>query len=167
MAPDRLQLWRALLGNSGADKEIQVVLDRRQGERRQRVQAVEQEQRQEERRDPLSSAVPEVASFLGEGTRWRGELRFTGAVRVDGHMEGVVIRGEALIIGERGFVSGEIEVEVLQVRGQVQGNITAKKRVELLESSRVTSTIRAPSLVIWKGATFDGQCEMPSPQADR
>jgi len=167
VAPDRLQLWRALLGNSGADKEIQVVLDRRQGERRQRVQAVEQEQRQEERRDPLSSAVPEVASFLGEGTRWRGELRFTGAVRVDGHMEGVVIRGEALIIGERGFVSGEIEVEVLQVRGQVQGNITAKKRVELLESSRVTSTIRAPSLVIWKGATFDGQCEMPSPQADR
>jgi cytoskeletal protein CcmA (bactofilin family) len=81
-------------------------------------------------------------------------------------MEGVVIRGEALIIGERGFVSGEIKVEVLQVSGQVQGNITARKRVELLESSRVACTIRAPSLVIWKGATFDGQCEMPSPQAN-
>ncbi|HSD50315.1 MAG TPA: polymer-forming cytoskeletal protein [Candidatus Methylomirabilis sp.] len=154
------------MGHSGDDKDIQVVFDRRQGERRQRVLAVEQERRQEERRDPLSSAVPEIDSFLGEGTRWKGELSFTGAVRVDGHMEGMVIRGEALIIGEGGFVSGEIEVEVLQVRGQVQGKITARKRVELLESSRVTSTIRAPSLVIWKGATFDGQCEMPSLQAN-
>jgi cytoskeletal protein CcmA (bactofilin family) len=153
------------MGNPRADKDIQVVFDRRQGERRQQVQAVEQERRQEERRDPLSSVVPEVDSFLGEGTRWKGELSFTGAVRVDGYMEGVVIRGEALIIGERGFVSGEIEVEVLQVSGQVQGNITARKRVELLGSSRVTSTIRAPSLVIWNGAIFDGQCEMPSPQA--
>jgi cytoskeletal protein CcmA (bactofilin family) len=155
-----------MLGHPGDDKDIQVVFDRRQGERRQRVQAVEQERRQEERRDPLSSVIPEVDSFLGEGTRWNGELSFSGAVRVDGHMEGMVIRGEALVIGERGFVRGEIEVEVLQVRGQVQGNITARKRVELLESSRVTSTIRAPSLVIWKGASFDGQCEMPSPQAN-
>ncbi|HSD52202.1 MAG TPA: polymer-forming cytoskeletal protein, partial [Candidatus Methylomirabilis sp.] len=138
------------------------VFDRRQVERRQRVQGVEQERRREERRDPLSSVVPEVDSFLGEGTRWKGELNFIGAVRVDGHMEGVVIRGQALVVGERGFVGGEIEVEVLQVSGQVQGNITARKRVELLESSRVTSTIRAPSLVIWKGASFDGQCEMPS-----
>ena len=154
------------MGHPGADKDNQVVFDRRQGERRQRLQAVEQERRQEERRDPLSSVVPEVGSFLGEGTRWKGELSFTGTVRVDGHMEGVVIRGEALIIGEPGFVSGEIEVEVLQVSGQVQGTITARKRVELLESSRVTSTIRAPSLVIWNGAIFDGQCEMPSPQAN-
>jgi cytoskeletal protein CcmA (bactofilin family) len=153
------------MGHSGADKDIQIVFDRRPGERRQRAQAVEQERRQQERRDPLSSVVPEVDSFLGEGTKWRGELRFTGAVRVDAHMEEVVIRGEALVIGERGVVSGEIDVEVLQVSGQVRGSITARKRVELLESSRVTSTIRAPSLVIWKGATFDGQCEMPGPQA--
>src|SRR3989304_8152858 len=118
VAPARLQLWRALMGHPGADKDLQVVFDRRQGERRQRLQAVEQERRQEERRDPLSSVVPEVGSFLGEGTRWKGELSFTGTVRVDGHMEGVVIRGEALIIGEPGFVSGEIGVEVLQASGQ-------------------------------------------------
>ncbi len=56
------------MGHPGADKDIQVVFDRRQGERRQRLQAVDQERRQEERRDPLSSVVPEVDSFLGEGT---------------------------------------------------------------------------------------------------
>jgi cytoskeletal protein CcmA (bactofilin family) len=154
------------MGLTGNDKDIQVVLDRRQGERRRRVQAVEQERRQEERRDPLSGAVPEVAGFLGAGTRWKGDLSFTGTVRVDGHLEGVVIHGEALIVGERGYVSGEIEVEILQVSGQVQGNITARKRVELLGPSCVTGTIRTPSLAIWNGALFDGQCEMPSPQAN-
>jgi len=163
MAPGRLQRWGALREDHEADQDIHVVLDRRQGERRQRVQAVEHERRKEERRHPQSSVVPGVGGFLGAGTRWKGELSFTGAMRVDGHLEGVVIRGEALIIGERGYVSGEIEVEILQVSGQVQGNITARKRVELLGSSWVTGTIRAPSVVIWNGAIFDGQCEMPSP----
>jgi cytoskeletal protein CcmA (bactofilin family) len=151
------------MGRLGGGKDVRVVFDRRQGERRQRVRAVEQERRQEERRDPLSSVVQEIDGFLGEGTRWQGELRFTGAVRVDGHLEGEVIRGEALIIGERGYVSGEIEVDIVEVGGQVQGNITARKRVELLQPSRVTGTIRAPSVVIWNGAIFNGHCEMPNP----
>lgn len=163
VAPDRLQFWRTLKRHLGAGKDNRVVFDRRQGERRQHVHTVEHERRQEERRHPLSSVVPEVDGFLGEGTRWNGELSFTGAVRVDGHLEGAMIRGDALLIGERGYVSGEIEVDIAEVSGQVQGNITARKRVELLERSRVTGTIRAPSVVIWDGATFNGHCEMPNP----
>ncbi|OGB96118.1 MAG: hypothetical protein A2Z31_06620 [candidate division NC10 bacterium RBG_16_65_8] len=160
-------MWKWLVRHFAADKGIQVVLDRRQGERRRRVEAVEDERRQEDRRRPISTDLGEVRSFLGEGTRFRGDLSFAGALRVDGHLEGESVRGEVLIIGERGRVDAEIRVEILQVGGQVRGNSSATRWAELLEPSQVTGTIRTPRLTIWKGAIFNGTCEMPiSPRHD-
>jgi cytoskeletal protein CcmA (bactofilin family) len=159
-----LNLWRFLWRPFRADDDIEVVLDRRQGERRRRVQPVGQERREAERRQPLSIDFSEVHGFLGEEIKCKGELTFSGVVRVDGHLEGEFVRGEVLVIGERGQVNANIDVESLQIRGQVQGDISARQRVELHGASRVTGTIRAPCLVIWKGAVFDGKCEMTSSQ---
>ena len=75
-----------------------------------------------------------------------------------------LVLGETLVIGEHGLVNAEILVEILQVSGQVLGNVTAKRWVELLESSTVTGTIRTPRLMIWKGAIFNGTCDMPAAQ---
>jgi cytoskeletal protein CcmA (bactofilin family) len=161
-----LNLWRALTRHPVADEDVQVVLDRRQRERRQRVQAVDQERRGADRRQPLSVDFSEVRGFLGEGIGLKGQLSFTGVVRVDGHLEGELVRGEILIIGEPGLVNAGINVSILQVSGQARGNITAKQRVELLRPSRVAGTIRTPCLVIWKGALFNGKIEMVSPQED-
>jgi cytoskeletal protein CcmA (bactofilin family) len=159
-------LWKSLTGQLVADDDVQIVLDRRQGERRQQVQAVNKERRGADRRQPLTFDFSEVRGFLGEGIGLKGDLSFSGAVRVDGHLEGEFVRGEILIIGEPGLVNAGINVSILQISGQVQGNITARQRVELLRPSRVTGTIRTPCLVIWKGAVFNGKIDMASPQED-
>jgi len=164
MEQDRPTFWRRLRRRLTANRDIQVVLDRRKGERRQRVETVERDRRQEDRRRPESSDLGEVNCFLGEGSRFKGELSFQGAFRVDGQLEGDSVRGEVLIVGERGQVDAEIQVEILQVSGRVWGNIAAKRWVELLDSSHVTGTIRTPRLTIWQGAVFNGRCEMPAPQ---
>lgn len=102
----------------------------------------------------------DIRAFLGEGTRFNGELRFAGTVRIDGHLEGKLVYGEVLIIGERGEVKAEIAVGSVEVSGQVEGSITARQRVELRRGSRVAGRIRTPCLVISDGAVFDGKCEM-------
>jgi cytoskeletal protein CcmA (bactofilin family) len=102
----------------------------------------------------------EIRAFLGEGTQFKGVLSFAGAVRIDGQVEGEVVGEELLIIGEPGQVKAEIEVGTLVVSGRVQGNITARTRVELLSPSRVSGTIRTPCLVVTEGALFNGNCEM-------
>lgn len=160
-----LNLWRSLSKNLAADEDIELVLDRRQGERGQRVQTVEEDRRTADRRRPQTIDYSEVRCFLGEGTQLKGDLSFGGAVRLEGYLEGEIVRGEVLLIGERGQVNAGIDVAILQVSGQVQGHISASQRVELLGSSRVTGTIRTPCLVIWKGAVFNGKCEMASPQS--
>jgi cytoskeletal protein CcmA (bactofilin family) len=53
-------------------------------------------------------------------------------------------------------------VERFQVSGHLRGNVTAKRWVELLETGQVTGTIRTPRLTIWRGAVFNGTCEMPT-----
>jgi cytoskeletal protein CcmA (bactofilin family) len=105
----------------------------------------------------------EIRAFLGEGTQFKGVLSFAGAVRVDGQLEGEIVGDELLIVGEPGQVKAEIEVGTLVVSGLVQGNITARERVELLRASRVIGTIRTPCLIVAEGALFNGNCEMTGP----
>lgn len=109
----------------------------------------------------------EIRAFLGQGIQFKGEVKFAGAVRIDGHLEGELVCGEVLIIGEGAQVKAEIEVRSLEVSGQVEGNITARQRVELLGASRVTGKIRTPCLVVVEGAVFNGKCEMLSPKESK
>jgi cytoskeletal protein CcmA (bactofilin family) len=164
MTRERGSLWRWVASRLAGARDTRIVLDRRQEERRQRDQATEEERRLTDRRRPESSDLGEVGGFLAEGIHLRGALHFSGAFRVDGHFEGEHVRGETLVIGEHGLVDAEIRVEILQVSGQVLGNITAKRWVELLDSSTVTGNIRTPRLTIWKGAVFNGTCDMPATQ---
>lgn len=102
----------------------------------------------------------ELHAFLGEGIQFKGEVTCVGTLRVDGCLEGQIVRSEVLVVGEHGEVRAKIEVGRLVVSGHVNGNITARQRVELLGPSRVTGTIRTPSMVVVEGAVFDGKCEM-------
>ncbi len=111
-------------------------------------------------KDRVGTDFGEIRAFLGEGTRFKGVLSFVGAVRIDGQLEGEIFGEEILIIGEPGKVTADIEVGTLVASGQVQGNITARQRVELLRPSRISGTIRTPCLVVAEGAVFDGKCEM-------
>lgn len=164
MTQERGSFWTWVAGRFATARDAPIVLDRRQGERRQRVQATEEDRRLTDRRRPESGDLGEVGGFLAEGIHLRGALHFNGAFRVDGHFEGEHVHGETLVIGEHGLVDAEIRVEILQVSGQVLGNVTAKRWVELLESSTLTGAIRTPRLTIWKGAVFNGTCDMPAAQ---
>src|SRR5512147_1506865 len=111
MARDQPTLWGRLRRRLTANRDIQIVLDRRKGERRQRVEAVAQDRRRDDRRQPESSDLGEVNCFLGEGTHFKGNASFHGALRIDGQLEGALVYGEVLILGERAQVDAEIRVE--------------------------------------------------------
>jgi cytoskeletal protein CcmA (bactofilin family) len=117
-------------------------------------------------KEPTRADVGEIRAFMGEGTQFKGVLSFAGAVRIDGQVEGEIVGDEVLIIGEPGQVKAEIEVGTLVVSGRVQGTITAKQRVELLRSARVTGTVRTPCLVVAEGAVFNGSCEMAGSEGE-
>ncbi len=117
------------------------------------------------KRSEPSKDFGEIRAFLGEGTSFNGTLQFDGTVRLDGRFEGDVSGNDLLIIGQAAVVRAEIQVGTLVISGRVEGNIVARKRVELLATARVTGTIKGPSLVVSDGAVFNGTCEMRREEA--
>src|SRR3954462_13716933 len=109
--------------------------------------------------DPGSS---EVTPLLGRASEFEAKLSFEGTVRIDGKLTGEIFTDDVLIIGEGAEVQAEINVGSIIIEGSVQGNITAKRSVEIHTPGRVRGNITTPSLQIEKGVLFDGNCQMES-----
>jgi len=104
----------------------------------------------------------DIKAFLGEGTEFRGTLSFEGTVRIDGKLEGEIISKDLLIVGETAFIKAEIEVGRMINSGNIEGNIMAQQRIEILPPGSVKGHIRTPNLILMEGAKFNGTCEMIS-----
>jgi cytoskeletal protein CcmA (bactofilin family) len=106
-----------------------------------------------------SPTVPleRVTSVLGNGINWRGSLRGTGGIRIEGAFEGdIAIRG-LVVIGETGRVTCEnIRANTVIIAGAVRGNILAEK-LEIRSSGRVWGDVTAVSFLTEEGAFLRGQ----------
>jgi cytoskeletal protein CcmA (bactofilin family) len=103
---------------------------------------------------------PRLVGHLHKGSRITGQLAFEGSVRIDGSVEGEIRCLETLTIGEGAEVRARISSRVVIIRGKVEGNVTAKDKVELLAPGRLFGNVSTPRLIITEGVVFDGDCSM-------
>ena len=115
------------------------------------------------REDQLAAAPPaasDLNALLGRGSEFDGKLTFEGTVRIDGKFTGSIVTKDVLVTGEGAVVTAEIDCGTVIVHGQIIGNVKARVGVELHSPARVKGNIEAPTLMIEKGVTFDGQTKM-------
>ena len=105
-------------------------------------------------------AEPRLVGQLHKGSRITGQLAFEGSVRIDGSVEGEIRCLETLTIGEGAEVRARISSRIVIIRGKVEGNVTAKDKVELLAPGRLFGNVSTPRLIITEGVVFDGDCSM-------
>jgi cytoskeletal protein CcmA (bactofilin family) len=101
------------------------------------------------------SVISNDLKIIGQGLK----IITQGSLQVDGEVEGDV-RGNEVIIGEKGRVTGTVAAERVIVRGTISGVIRGMT-VTLQASSRVEGDIHHMSLAIEQGAEFDGRCRRP------
>lgn len=101
-----------------------------------------------------------VTSVLGPGIIWKGNLRGSGGVRIEGAFEGdITVRG-LVIIGETGRVTCQnIKANSVIVAGTVNGSITAEK-LDIRSSGRVWGDVIVVALATEEGAFLRGQVRM-------
>ena len=99
-------------------------------------------------------------SRIGRGTKVIGKLVFGATARIEGEVEGE-ITAEDLILSETAVVNARITAQSITIAGTVNGDITARQRIELLATARARGTLKTPNLVLHEGAMFDGDCKMP------
>lgn len=112
--------------------------------------------------EPYEETV-EIHTLLGKGAQFDGKLTFDGTVRIDGDFTGEIYSEDILVVGEGGYVKAELEIGSLVVEGTVEGNIHAKRSVEIHAPGRVKGNITTPSLFIDRGVVFEGNCQMYDP----
>ena len=117
------------------------------------------------RKTPSNPATPQapierVTSVLGPGINWKGDLRGSGGVRIEGAFEGEInIRG-LVVVGETGRVSCEqMQANSVIVAGAVKGNIIAEK-LEIRSTGRVWGDVTTVAFATEEGAFLRGQVRM-------
>ena len=109
--------------------------------------------------------IPEVLAIIGRGSRITGKLQFDGTVRIEGTVEGELSAQEMLQIGERAVVNAQVTGTIVVIRGNVTGDVHARKRVEIRAPGKLYGNIVTPSLVIHEGVVFEGHCSMGASEA--
>jgi cytoskeletal protein CcmA (bactofilin family) len=96
--------------------------------------------------------------LLARGTEFRGLVVIHGSARIEGCVRGEIVGAERLEIGEAGAVAANVEADEVVVAGSLEGELRARRRVELLATARVRGTIETPRLALVEGALFEGHC---------
>lgn len=97
---------------------------------------------------------------IAKGTIIKGDITATGDFRLDGRLEGNITLNGKLVVGESGFIKGNIGCQNANIIGHVDGNTSVKELLALNSTAVVKGDILINRLSIEPGATFSGTCRM-------
>ena len=101
-----------------------------------------------------------IDSLIGRHTETLGDLRFSGALHVDGVVKGNVYAdddsGAVLTLSEFGTVEGEVRVPNVVLNGTVVGDVYARDQIELAANARITGNVYYTLIEMAMGAEVNG-----------
>lgn len=99
---------------------------------------------------------------LGPRDVLQGRLEIQGDLKIAGNVEGDLKASGDVTIDAGANIQAAIEGANVSVRGQVTGNVTARKRLTLGGSGRLNGDVRVARLTVEDGATLNGNVTMQS-----
>jgi len=105
--------------------------------------------------DPINQAT-----VIGPDTFVKGELTFESTARILGRVEGKISSRGEVQIGEGAACRAAVEGDRVVIDGTVEGDVSARDRVELNAKAKLTGDITANTLVVTEGACYTGYCRV-------
>jgi cytoskeletal protein CcmA (bactofilin family) len=108
--------------------------------------------------------VPEARSEDGAGSKLivgpniklKGvEIEDCDTLVVEGRIEATMV-SRAIQIAESGSFAGKVDVDIAEVRGSFQGELTARKKLVIHASGRVAGKIRYGKILVQEGGEMSG-----------
>ncbi len=101
-----------------------------------------------------------IDTILAEDVEFAGELSFERSLLVKGQLDGKITVSGTLYVDEHATVSARVEVERLRCKGTIQGDVIARRGVELYSTAHVAGDVATPELVMESGSRLNGRCVM-------
>lgn len=102
------------------------------------------------------NSVSENTLILGEGVTFTGTIEAQGLASINGTVQGK-IRSHELAIGPKGVVAGEIEANLIDVRGMLSEKIVCLDHLVIHRTGMVSGQLDYANIEIEKGGQFEGQ----------
>jgi cytoskeletal protein CcmA (bactofilin family) len=103
--------------------------------------------------------------IVGPNIKLKGsEITDCEILVVEGRVE-ASMNSRDIRIAEGGVFSGKAEIDVAEVRGTFEGELTARKRLVVYATGRVSGTIHYGALMVEEGGSITGNMAMHTPGA--
>ena len=99
-------------------------------------------------------------NVLNSDVEIKGNLRFAGELTFEGKLDGEIQTDGTLHLGDVAIINGNINAANVIVRGKINGNITAKEKIDIKAKTELFGDIRSARLAIEEGVTFVGKTEV-------
>ncbi len=100
-------------------------------------------------------------TILGEQTEFDGVLNFTDNLVITGKFTGTIESTGSLVIEKTGKCSvDKITADSITIAGQVQGDLSAKTKLEMFSGSTIVGNVETSRLRIADDVNFQGQVKM-------
>ena len=105
------------------------------------------------------SDAPAKESIISAGLTIEGKIEGAGNVRISGVFKGDVNVQGNLTIEQGAHLTGGVKADTVVIGGQLDGNIDAASRVELLQTGVLNGELKAGSLTVAAGSRMRGKAE--------
>ena len=115
--------------------------------------------------DSLSdSSIDDAAPHIGRGLCVTGEITGSRDLYIEGEVSGsIFLPDNHVVVGGTADVQANISARIVEVAGNVIGDLNAADRIVIRSSSSVEGDIMAPQIQLEEGCQFKGSVQMREP----
>jgi cytoskeletal protein CcmA (bactofilin family) len=96
---------------------------------------------------------------VGPNIKLKGvEITDCDTLVVEGSVE-ATMDSRVIQISERGSFKGSAEIDIAEIRGQFEGNLTVRQKLVIYATGKVTGRVRYGKVVIEEGGQLSGEVE--------
>lgn len=106
-----------------------------------------------------------IDTLIGESCTIEGNIRSQNSIKIEGGIHGNVGSEGMVIVGEKGWIKGNIQARELLVFGRIEGDIVAQN-LDLKASAHIAGNIDTHTLQVEPGAVYQGNVFMHSSQSN-
>jgi cytoskeletal protein CcmA (bactofilin family) len=103
-------------------------------------------------------------AHIAYGVEMSGRYVVDRPLRIEGEFRGELESTSSVIVCETGAVEAPIRARGVEIHGAVVGDVVASREVVIHATGRLHGDVETPSLVVARGATFNGRTRMFRPE---
>ena len=101
-----------------------------------------------------------TTSLLSKEVKIEGDIQGNENLQIEGKLKGSIKITGDIYVGPTGVVEANVEADNVVIQGQISGDVTARKQLQIQASGKLMGDCTAQTIDIKEGALFEGRSKM-------